>query len=276
MPALAVNNAGVLAVTWLDRRDAPNGRGWRQRIRVSLDGGETFLPSEIVAEHSAQFDGTEHWPVEVGTTGGGTPAFNSGRPLSILMFAPRFLYAPGDYAGLAADANGVFHPYWIDNRTGWHQVWTGHVRAAGTAVRNGSRALAPLDDLTALTTLKRTDVHFDRATGRVRVTMRLENTSARALTGPFVLRLLTLDSPVATVEAVETDNGGTGPGATWDLTAAVDGSRLEPGAASNPVALTFKLENVHPFQGQPTNPGLGIVRFTVRVLGHVEDTGKTR
>jgi hypothetical protein len=30
----------------------------------------------------------------------------------------------GDTAGLAADADGVFHRVWIDNRTGIPQMWT--------------------------------------------------------------------------------------------------------------------------------------------------------
>jgi hypothetical protein len=29
--------------------------------------------------------------------------------------------------GLIADANGVFHSLWIDNRTGIRQVWTATV-----------------------------------------------------------------------------------------------------------------------------------------------------
>ena len=37
----------------------------------------------------------------------------------------------GDTAGLAADANGVFHLLWIDNRTGVHQVWTTTVKVRG-------------------------------------------------------------------------------------------------------------------------------------------------
>jgi hypothetical protein len=34
----------------------------------------------------------------------------------------------GDTAGLAADAGGVFHPVWIDNRTGVPQMWTATVK----------------------------------------------------------------------------------------------------------------------------------------------------
>jgi hypothetical protein len=46
------------------------------------------------------------------------------------IFAPIHIYLPGDYSGLTAAADGVFHPYWIDNRTGWHQVWTAAVRVS--------------------------------------------------------------------------------------------------------------------------------------------------
>jgi hypothetical protein len=41
----------------------------------------------------------------------------------------------GDTAGLAADAAGVFHPVWIDNRTGTHQMWTTSVSVQGRAIR---------------------------------------------------------------------------------------------------------------------------------------------
>jgi hypothetical protein len=272
MPAVAVNNDGVVAVTWLDRRDASDNLGWRERIRVSLDGGETFPPSVLVSEAPAQFDGAEHWPAQAGTSGGGTPLF-SGGPLHVEVFSPRFLYVPGDYATLAADANGIFHPYWIDNRTGWHQVWTADVHVTGKAVRNGSEALASLDDLTPLTTLHRITNHYDRETATASVTVRLENTSHQTLEGPFTLRLITLGSDVATVAALATSNHLPGPGATWTVPgpAAAPG-RLAPGERSEPFTLTFSLRDVRPFvQGHTDHFDLRLVKFDVRVLGRVAD-----
>jgi hypothetical protein len=41
----------------------------------------------------------------------------------------------GDTVGLAADAKGVSHPMWIDNRTGTHQVWTASVTVRGAVRR---------------------------------------------------------------------------------------------------------------------------------------------
>ncbi|HEX7021007.1 MAG TPA: sialidase family protein [Gemmatimonadaceae bacterium] len=270
MPAIAVNRAGVLAVTWLDRRDAKDGLGWRQRIRVSLDGGDTFLPSEVVSEAPARFDGLEHWPAQAGTTGGGTPSAKGGL-LRMLIYAPRFLYMPGDYAGLSADAAGTFHPYWIDNRTGWHQIWTAAVQIAADAVKYGSAALSSLEDLTPLVTLERVRAHYDRASATASVTVRLRNTGTRTLTGPFVLRLTTLDSDVARVEAIDTANGVAGAGATWDLTRSVQGSRLESGAVSARLTLRFRLHDVRPFvQGHTDRFDLRLVTFSARVLGMID------
>jgi len=99
MPCLAVNNDGVVAVTWYDRRglhDGPGprapyyGPGCNVRFRVSLDGGETWSPSIQVTEKTIQAT----------------------------------VYELRDTAGLAADASGTFHSVWIDDRTGTRQVWT--------------------------------------------------------------------------------------------------------------------------------------------------------
>jgi hypothetical protein len=271
LAAVAVNNAGIVAVTWLDRRDAPDNLGWRERIRVSLDGGETFEPSVAVAEASARFDGSDRWPTTASTVGGGTPFFGSDGPFRLLVFAPIHVYIPGDYAGLTADRDGVFHPYWIDNRTGWHQVWTAAVRIAGKAVRNGSASLAQLDDLTPLTTLERVRSNYDRSSDVVTMTVRLRNTSAQPLHGPFLLRALALDSQAADVEATDTANGRTGPGAVWDLSAAIDGDRLEPGAASRPVVLTFALHHTRSLvQRHVDHWDFQLVRLYARVLGHLK------
>jgi hypothetical protein len=101
MGSIAVNCDGVVGLTWYDRRDQPDNRGYYVRFSASLDGGETWLPSVRVAaapnavKSNTQFD----------ITGGHT-------------------------AGLAADANGVFHALWIDNRTGVQQVWTAPITVA--------------------------------------------------------------------------------------------------------------------------------------------------
>lgn len=101
MPAIAVNKRGVVGVSWYDRRDTPDNLGYCVRFAASLDGGKTWLPSVRVST-AAHVDDK------------GDSRKNS-----------------GDTAGLAADAHGVFHPVWIDNRTGIPQMWTATVKVRG-------------------------------------------------------------------------------------------------------------------------------------------------
>lgn len=87
IPVVAVNSDGIVAVAWYDRRDLPpagsSGRhsGWNVRARVSVDGGESWLPSVQLNKSPSQGE------FDVGHT-----------------------------MGLAAAPNGRFHCVWIDAR----------------------------------------------------------------------------------------------------------------------------------------------------------------
>jgi hypothetical protein len=104
IPAIAVNKEGVVAVTWYDRRGLPqpavspdnlipSAEGYDARLRVSCDGGKTWLPSVRLNQ--------------VPMTG-------------------QLIEARG-WAGLAAGADGRFHAAWIGDSTGKRQVWTAAV-----------------------------------------------------------------------------------------------------------------------------------------------------
>jgi hypothetical protein len=115
MPEVAVNKDGVLGVTWYDRRDHPDNLGWDVRFTASVDGGATFLPSVKVSEHGTNFPaGTSREP------SAGRTQIDAGRD--------SFTFMGGDTAGLAADAEGMFHAVWVDNHTGVPQVWTATVK----------------------------------------------------------------------------------------------------------------------------------------------------
>lgn len=103
MPEVAVNKDGVVGVSWYDTRDTPGtAPGWDVRFAASNDGGKTWGPSVRVSEKSSVF--TEAMRAKFGRRIG-----------------------PGDTAGLAASADGAFHPLWTDHRTGTPQVWTATV-----------------------------------------------------------------------------------------------------------------------------------------------------
>jgi hypothetical protein len=101
LPAVAVNKTGVVGVVWYDSRDLPSKRrAWNIRFCASLDGGETWLPSVRATDRESLFD--------------------EGLKLPSAW--------PGDTAGLVADADGVFHAAWVDNRTRVRQIWTAAIR----------------------------------------------------------------------------------------------------------------------------------------------------
>ena len=102
MPMVAVNSAGVVAVSWYDRRDNADSLSYWPRLRASLDCGESWLPSIRVSSAPNQ-----------------------------LMQTHRHLNG-GDTSGLAADAAGRFHVVWVDNRTGMAQAWTSSVEVIGS------------------------------------------------------------------------------------------------------------------------------------------------
>lgn len=100
-PAIAVNEDGVLGVAWYDTRHDPSAECFDLYFSASVDGGRTFLPAARL-----------------------TPETSC--PRSILAqrgLAHRWSFG-GDYSGLAAAADGRFHVFWADSRSGLYQVWT--------------------------------------------------------------------------------------------------------------------------------------------------------
>lgn len=63
MPVVAVNQDGVVGVSWYDRRAQPDNLGWEVRFAASLDGGDTFLPSLRVSSAAV-------WTFRSADTGG--------------------------------------------------------------------------------------------------------------------------------------------------------------------------------------------------------------
>lgn len=89
-PAIAVNDHGVLAVVWNDRRADPKDFCFRATASASLDGGATFLPSTSIVT-------TDTCPL------GPEPK----RPLNLTGFAGRYVQG-GETQGLAALPGGKF------------------------------------------------------------------------------------------------------------------------------------------------------------------------
>jgi hypothetical protein len=103
-PTLAVSPDGTVGVSWLQHE---NGEGKSHCYRIyfagSVDGGESFTRPKVVSEVVSCPDGASNKET-IGRWARG-----------------------GDYMGLAAAADGSFHPVWIDARDGAFQVYTARI-----------------------------------------------------------------------------------------------------------------------------------------------------
>jgi BNR repeat-like domain len=124
VPMVAVNHDGVLGVAWFDGRGASDDKGYDVFFSSSSDGGRTFLPSVRVSTATSR--------PERGLNI--VPAFDvapgsANRDVVIHAMSPFSERATGaDYSSMAVDADGRFHPLWIDARDGAWQLYTATVR----------------------------------------------------------------------------------------------------------------------------------------------------
>jgi len=111
-PEIAINKDGVIGVIWWERRDLSRSdeNGVMRNVShetfftASLDGGETFLPAVKLSE-------------EV-------------KPL---------FFRIGDNIGLDVDRDGKFHAVWIENRTGFPQVYYAPITVSSPKTKKAVR-----------------------------------------------------------------------------------------------------------------------------------------
>jgi hypothetical protein len=264
MPVVAVNNEGIVGVMWYDRRDNPDNLGYWIRFTASLDGGDTFLPSVRVSEAPYARGKDSKWVL--------TESLGSGTHKGVLFFGlnlSMFYFSGGHTAGIAADAQGFFHPFWIDNRTGLAQVWTSSVRVHGTPTPHGSEKLARLDDISEMVVLKLENIHCDRTKNIVSVDSWLVNSSNEVFEEPIKMRIINLESDVGILKVVNSDNMQNGIGAIFDFTDYLSNNQLKPKEKSKVKKLIFRLEDVRPLW-QNNKFRYGIIKVDAKVLGKLK------
>ena len=237
---VAVNPQGVVGVMWLDRREFLNNLGWTARFRASLDGGETFLSS--VKASNADYDPGRGGRVYL-FGGSGELGAHSTNTLSI----PWFVFHGGHTMGLAADANGGFHPLWIANPTGLPQLWTTHITVDGKVVKNGSPGLAKLEDASKLVRLEFLKRYYDMKSHSVDFELRLENVSKGTIHGPLKVRVLDAGSYVGDVTVQEDGKERSIEGVVWDFTSLLPGGVFQPGYVTKPIHVHLLVRGIDPF-----------------------------
>ena len=238
---VAVNQQGVVGVMWYDRRDNPDNLGYFVRFTASLDGGDTFLPSVRVSAAPHARQSRDQWALIEGLGSGSRQGI-----LKFNLMLSMFYINGGHTAGMAADAAGVFHPFWVDNRTGVAQVWTAPVTVAGVVLPHGSAELAGLDEIAENVVLELRNIAYDRATNTASLDARLKNISKDLIAGPIKVRIVELRSDIGIAKVIGADNGEDGVGAVLDFTPVLRGGRLEPGETSGVKRLVFRLVDVRP------------------------------
>ena len=249
LPVPAVSPAGVLGVSYFDSRGFPDLDGYHQRFTASLDGGESFLPSRRVSgEPSRPAEAAAHDRVvllPIADREGGV--FH----LGVLNAEGRWPMG-GDYMGLAADARGVFHPFWTDSRRGAFQVWTAPVRVErASEERGGNPEREPPPEprpVTERVEMISGPVQWGAERGEFRFPIRLRNVSDEPLQPPLTVEVVAVGwmrdveefppeerewarGGIASI--LNADNSETGVGAVFDYTEALgDLEALEPGAVT--------------------------------------------
>jgi hypothetical protein len=261
MPYLAVNRNGVVGIMWYDRRDHPNDFGYDARFSASMDGGDSFSPSVLVAP-GGKFPQQGKEVLTFGPTHPEPAA--DGRTQSEFQWSPQ-LDDGGDTAGMACDSEGGFHPVWISRSTGVQQIWTTRVAVDGSGARNGGGALESLNDLAPKAEVRYSMGHIDLATNSFTIGAAITNVSKDPLPASLTLRLLAVRSPKGAVVVQDADNHASGDGATWEFQTA-DGQPLAPGALTKPRQLHFKLSpSAFPFS--QTDEDFSLIHLDTKILG---------
>jgi hypothetical protein len=260
LPAVAVSSTGIVGASWyaaaLDHRN-----GFALRFSASVDGGESFR--EAIAPASSLYDpakdSTEDMKIQ-------TTIEEQGGALQTTV--KRYSGWPGDTQGLSADATGVFHTFWYDNRTGTMQLWSAPVTIGQPAYLNGSADLALLEDVTHNVALEYGAMRYEAVTHTISLDAVIRNKSARMISGPLMARLVSLSSPKGNLEVVGAANGELGPGAVWDWTSAIADGTLKPSQTSAPVKLVFSIKGASLEAGDVEG-----IQFDIRLLsGHASGT----
>ena len=242
-PMIAGNPDGVLGVYWYDTEGFPSRDRFEISFTASLDGGATLLPKVRVSSATSS-------PFGSGNLRPG-PFVDAERGLVTASFVSGMSRWPagGDYIGMTASTDGVFHPFWTDGRSGTYQLYTAPIR-----VLAGGQPATPAPDKTAASlsdkvTLVFDPIQYDRQTQEVLLPVRLKNVSKETLYPPFRVEIKELAHPYSVKAHEEVDtptilnatNGKTGIGATFDYSKALhDLESLEPEAVTDAILWRFK------------------------------------
>jgi len=245
LPAIAVNDSGVVGVMWLDTRASAADDAYDVFYSASLDGGETFLPAMRVSSETSR-------PAGPGNLRPGLGRLRYAGDTLVMDFLSGYSRwrDVGDYVGLTADAKGVFHPVWPDSRNGTFQLQTARIE-----LLSGAPTVAATDTVTRPVGIVLDPSRFDAGKRELVVPVRIRNTTADTLFPPIVATLTSVGDtmlvrsgymrPEDVITIVNAANSKRRAGASFDFSNALGTlGLLAPGAVSG--AVDFRLRVATP------------------------------
>lgn len=263
-PELAVNNDGVLGVTWFDTRNSSNhdNKEYDEYFAASLDGGQTFTSPVRVSDATSLRMGKGNIALQGNMFDLKLPSGEEETRVSFISGGSRWP-AGGDYMQMAVDDHGVFHPFWADARTGTFQVQTAAVKVIKPGpekigVKNAALTEAPTHlgpEKVETSLAKKVELVFDStsydpATGILDAPTRLRNISSGRIYGPITLQVTKFGSGLGdelkenAPTILNATNHKEGDGAVFDYSPALGTEQvLDPGALSGQVVWQLKLQD---------------------------------
>jgi hypothetical protein len=240
-PIIATNDRGAVALAWYSTAGFPRRDHFNAYVAISNDGGATFSkPVRVSSADSMPKSPGNDYPVPLSAKGIGT---------SFISAYSRWA-AGGDYIGLAADGDGVFHLYWPDSRGEEYQVYSARIHTGdpdplptGLTARDVTSDVALLVD----------PLSVNPAVNEIDVPVRLQNLSRHAIYGPVSVKFLGLQNAIfkqmgrsaPQAEILNASNGESGSGAVFDYGNTLGSfGALPPGGVSEPVIWRFRLSDI--------------------------------
>jgi hypothetical protein len=268
--AMAFNNAGVLGLIW---RESPISDCWY--FSASEDGGRNFTRARLLSQCSSKpVPSASNWNACLRMSATKRVINRPRPPLSlhdhhvlVLSVIDGRNTVWRNSGALMATADGVFHAVWIEKGRG-----EGQLRSAKVIVGESRERPFPSEQLRGKATRVVTrdvallyggDQHYDIQNGTLTVDIVLKNLTTAPLRAPLLLKALALSGENGPLAIVNASNRETGPGATWDISEALPGGILAPGATTKPYSLVFRLPE-KPAPARETQ----VLSMRVEVLAH--------
>ena len=214
---------------------------FNEYFTASVDGGRSFMRATKVSSHASSRLPKENWPLNA-TIDTPTLMRNGTISTAFMSFIGRFPDG-GDYMGLTADRENVFHPFWTDARAGSSQVWTASVivegrEAHGNFPKNPSAIRQTV--VNQLVQLVIDPANYDPTKNTAEVPVRLRNTSDEPIYPPLTVEIVAdteaTSSEESLAEILNSANGKSRAGALFDYSDALgDFHVLGPHAVSEAV-----------------------------------------